>query len=207
MKRNKSEYAIARGPYKEMFPNARMHHMVPTSRHGADSEFNLFPWNEAAHSAWHRLFCIMTVREVWPLLADVHLQLFENSSHHIVRDWCIHPLAHCKASEHIDVHTPQDIEILRACWVTCFGDTSLKNAQRLVRYMMLFMVFGRHADSSAHVYQAVFLVKISHEVDHDAERAWAFRQLFRVVPSRAYPRLLRGTIRNVRKSVASIPIH
>jgi hypothetical protein len=69
------------------------------------------------------------------------------------------------------------------------------------------MVFGRHADSSAHVYQAVFLVKISHEVDHDAERAWAFRQLFRVVPSRAYPRLLRGTIRNVRKSVASIPIH
>lgn len=190
-----------------MFPNARMHHLVPTSRNGADSEFNLFPWNEAAHAAWHRLFCIMTVREVWPLLADVHLQLFENTASHVVRDWCIHPLAHCKASEHIDVHTPQDIEILRACWVMCFGDTSLKNAQRLVRYMMLFMVFGRHADGSAHVYQAVFLVKISHEVGHDTDRAWAFRQLFRVIPSRAYPRLLRGTIRNIRKSVTSIPIH
>jgi hypothetical protein len=207
VRRDKSQYALAREPYKQLHPQAKMHHLVPTSRDGCDSEFNLFPWNEKSHIAWHRLFCIMSVREVWPVLADVHMLVFQSEADKLVREWCLPYRYHGKKAEQRDMCTPQTIGELRDAWVACFGGTDLKSAQRLVRYMMLYMVLGRHADHSVLVYETSALQAILGDVEGSPERFWAFRQCFGRMPRRVGLRPLKKTIRRVRAFARSIPIH
>jgi len=207
VKRDKSQYAIAREPYKLLHPQARMHHMKPSSRQGPDTEHNLFPWNERAHTAWHLLFSVMSVREVWPILSDVHILLSQTDADAMVREWCLPYRYHGKKSEQKDILTPQSTEKLREAWVTCFGGPDLRHAQRLVRYMMLHMVLGRHAGHSASVYENRTLMTALQGIEGESDRAWAFRQCFGRLPQRATMRSLKKIIRRIRTHVRSIPIH
>lgn len=206
MSRDKSRYALAREPYKQLHPQARMHHMHPTSRGGPDREHNLFPWNEKSHGAWHLLFSIMTVREVWPLLSDVHMQIFQTDREKMVREWCLPYRYHGKRSEQRDILTPLSTEKLQEAWFICFGSADLRPAQRLVRYMMLYMVLGRHADHTPAVYETKFLTAALTDLDAEADRAWAFRQCFGRTRSRANLRSVKKVIRSVRARARAIPI-
>lgn len=207
MRRDKSRYALAREPYRLLHPHAKMHHLRPSSRRGEDTEFNLFPWNEKAHAAWHDLFSIMTIREVWPVLADVHLLVSQSTAEGMVREWCTPYRYHGKKSEQKDMATPRSVETLRSAWTTCFGGDDLRSAQRLVRYMMLYMVLGRYADHTSTVYNNSVLLSTLRDVSEDADRAWAFRQCFGRLPGRGSLRSLKKIIRCVRARVRTIPIH
>lgn len=190
-----------------MHPDAKMHHLTPTSRHGEDSEFNLFPWNEKAHAAWHRMFTIMTIREVWHVLADAHMLIFQSGGDSLIREWCLPYRYQAKKAVETDILTPQSITELRECWVTCFGGPDFRKAQRFVRYMMLYMVFGRYADHSSTIYESRMLLAFIKEVATDSDRSWAFRQCFGRMPHRALARTTKKIIRRVRGYARAIPIH
>ena len=206
MRRDKSRYALAREPYKRLHPQAKMHHMHPTSRGGPDTEHNLFPWNERAHAAWHLLFCIMTVREVAPVLPDVHMLIFQTDKEELVREWALPYRYHGKKSEQKDMATPQKTEKLQEAWLACFGSTDLRPALRLVRYMTLYMVLGRHADHTPAVYEDHALTTMLIGVGADSDRAWAFRQCFGRTPTRITLRSVKKIIRRVRTHARAIPI-
>ena len=207
MGRDKTKYALARAPYKLQYPQSVIHHLVPSSRDGQDVEWNLFPWNEKSHVAWHRLFCIMTIREVWPVLFDVHMLIFQSDEDDLVREWCLPFRYHGKKAEQQDMLTPQSVSVLRESWMACFGGADFRSAQRVMRYMMLYMVLGRHADHSAAVYETTVLQGLLRTVENDADRFWAFRQCFGRMPRNVGLRPLKKTIRRVRTFVQSIPIH
>ena len=207
MHRDKSRYALAREPYREYHPHAKMHHMVPTSRRGEDSEHNLFPWSEASHVAWHDLFSIMTLREVWPVLSDVHLLLFQTDEDDMVREWCLPYRYHGRKSDQKDMATVKPVAKLREAWVRCFGSCDYRPAQRLLRYMMLHMVLGRFADHTPLVYENRTLIPLVRAASHDPERAWAFRQCFGRIPNRSTLRSVKKIIRRVRAHARTIPIH
>ncbi len=201
-------YATAREPYKLKYPNARMHHMEPRSRNGPDREFNLFPWNERAHTAYHVLFPHMTIREVWAVIADVHLVVFNSTDTHIVREWCLPFRFHVEPCERRYMASAQSVEDLRAAWATCFWSADLVHAQRLLRYMTLFMVFGRHADDSHEVFNSDSLRAMIQGLYRDEpERAWAFRACFQLMPQTASLRAVKRMIRSIRTRANAFPIH
>jgi hypothetical protein len=206
VKRDKSRYAQAREPYRQLHPQAKMHHMVPSSRRREDSEFNLFPWNEKSHAAWHLLFTIMTTREVWQVLPDVHMLVFQTTEPEMVREWCLPYRYTGKKSEQKDILTPQGTEKLQQAWAVCFGGTDLRAAQRLLRYMMLYMVLGRYADHTPAVYENRVLTGLLQSIEGDLDRAWAFRQCFGRIHNRATVRSVKKIIRSVRARSRTIPI-
>jgi hypothetical protein len=206
LSRDKSRYALAREPYKKLYPQARMHHMRPTSRQGLDVEYNLFPWNERSHAAWHLLFSVMTVREVWPILPDAHMLIFQSESELLIREWCLPYRYEGKRSEQKDMQTPQKITRLQEAWFVCFGSTDLRSALRLVRYMMLYMVFGRHADRSLRVYHDTSLRALLADVNDEPDRSWAFRQCFGRVYGHGSTRSIKKIIRRVRANARLVPI-
>lgn len=199
-------YAMARGLYRLKYPQAKMHHMVPTTRNGPDSEFNLFPWNEKSHAAWHVIFSVMTIREVWNILGDAHLLIFQSDEDEIVREWCLPYQCHIKEDIRNDIMKAKPVALLRDAWFVCFGSADLIHARRLVRYMMLFAVFGRHADKSSDVYDDASLRRMLQDLDGESERLWAFRSCFNLMPSCASLKRVRRIIRRVRSRAATIPI-
>lgn len=199
-------YAMAREPYRQKYPRAKMHHLIPTIRNGPDSEFNLFPWNEKSHAAWHMLFSVMTIREVWPILEDAHMLIFQSDEDEVVRDWCLPHRYHVTRDIQNDIAKAKSVAQLRDAWCVCFGSADLIQAFRLVRYMMLFMVFGRHADDSGEVYVNPQLRCMLRCLDGDAERSWAFRVCFGVMSERAPLRRVKRVIRRVRSFARTIPI-
>jgi len=207
-RRDKSRYAIAREPYEERFPDSRMHHLHPTTRNGEDSEFNLFPWNEKAHTAWHQLFSIMTVREVWSVLSDAHIQIFEASGDFVLREWCLPYRYFVKKEIQRDIQTPHSVRELQEAWLICFGDDDLRSAQRVIRYMMLFMVFGRYADRSDDLYRTTaVLQRLVRDAAEHSDRAWAFRQCFGRMPGRIGPRRIRRMVRRLRQYARGLVTH
>lgn len=200
-------YAVAREPYKQMYPQARMHHLFPRSRNGPDREFNLFPWNEASHDAWHFLFPHMTIREVWPLLPDIHLLVFGPGEDLMMREWCLPLRYHLELSEQRGMVKPRSRAELQVAWTRCFGSSSLIAGQRFLRYMMLFMIFGRHADDSVVVFKSARLRAMLQSLQGEPERQWAFRTCFKCLPHVAQLRLIKRAIRSIRNRVRALPIH
>lgn len=206
MARDKTRYACAREQYKKLYPNANIHHMMPVARGGSDTEFNLFPWNEKSHSAWNRLFCIMTIREVWSALVDAHVLIFQTDQKFLVREWCLPYRYCCKKPEQHAMALPQQVEKLREAWADCFGSADPRSAKYLLRYMMLHMVFGHHVYSSD-VYATQKLCAMLAKVAEDPERAWAFRQCFGHIPHQVNIRSVKKIIRRVLSHAKTIPIH
>lgn len=207
MRRTSSLYSRAREPYKVAHPNARMHHMVPVSRDGADTEYNLFPWNEAAHTAWHRLFGALTVREVFHDVDAIHHTLHSFDGDRIVRTWCLTRYYHGRPSKKQDVLTPQPVIELLRCWRACFGSSDLRSARNVLRYMMLYMIFGRYADHFAAEILPEAVCASLIELRDDPERLWAFHECFETLPDGAFFGDIKERIQEIRRSVAHIPLH
>ena len=202
-----SPYAVAREPYKSVLPAAFMHHMMPRERGGPEVEHNLFPWNIAAHRAWHQLFEVMTVREVWQCLDEVYERLLSASGDTIVRTWCLSEYYHGKPSKKNNVLAPKKVVDLLQSWQTCFGATNLQSARSLLRYMMLFMIFGRYALPMYELPAGDVLERLVASVSDDEDRAWAFRTCFDGEPGEVELEVCDLTIRDVRRIAITIPVH
>jgi len=202
-----SEYALARESYKELFPNVQTHHMVPRSRGGSDTECNLFPWNEGAHSAWHRLFAVMTVQEVWVQLRSIHRCLFETDEGVIVRMWCLSEFYHRRFSKKQDVLTPQSVAELRRCWISCFGGTRFHHAEEFLRLMMLVMAFGRFAFKHLLLSVPSLYQQLLEDIKQSEHRLWAFRECLQLEASHTSTHLIQQRVHRIWAEVILSPTH
>ena len=61
--------------------------MVPTSRNGGGSEFNLFPYDKKAHRDYHFVLSNLKINQVWNLLDEIHRSIFESGEDYIKPWW------------------------------------------------------------------------------------------------------------------------
>lgn len=201
MPKDSSVYSVERAKYKQQFPRSRMHHMHPTSRHGSDSEFNLFPWNEKSHSCWHWLFFDLTLREASQLLREAHTRIWDSSAETLSAEWMQRYLYQFKKAVQKDILHEHRIEHWQQWWLEAFGGDSLESALYIVRSMMLCMVFGHHA-FTREVFDTRRLRELLKEIPADGDRAWAFRMCFGKCPSRRSYGCIKKKIRRIRVKTA-----
>lgn len=158
--------------------------MIPSSRGGATDQYNLFPWRQKPHRIWHdRLFFNLTIVEIWNMLDYVHRKIFESDAEFVVRDW----LVVCQLNKHdlakvakfdkdkrsmMEKRIP--IEKIQHDWEKCFGGYSIEQARMVLKYMMLFMIFGdKMSDPEKHIFDNGHLEKLLRKVPDSGIRRWA----------------------------------
>lgn len=173
MPRNKVRRQLSRQYRKREGKTISLHHIIPKSRHGEDSEFNLYPWHRRMHEAWHFLFCNLTIYEVFALLEDVHRAVFNTDPQTTIAPWWIKG---CKLERGLKAERElfqEDlnhrlarqvlVERFRHEWMLCFGGPSVAAAHRVLANMALFMMFGKEA------------IRIKNfTIDANQHRLWAF---------------------------------
>ena len=133
-------------------------HLIPKSRipksqkSFKNDEFNIFPFEQNRHEAWHSLFWNMTIFEIWESLNQIHNLIFRFRQEKICPVW----LNVCR----VENETVQNIVIfeekktrlltelfqtnyLQKKWLHCFKGKDIKAARNFLKYKMFFMIFGR----------------------------------------------------------------
>ncbi len=187
--------------YRKIFPRSRMHHMHPSSRHGSDQEFNLFPWNERSHSCWHWMFFDLTVREVSELLEEAHTRIWDSSAETLWAEWMQRHLHQFKKAVQRDILHEHRVEEWQQWWLDAFNGDSLESALYTVRSMMLCMVFGHHAFTDD-VFNTRRLKVLLQDIPRDGDRGWAFRTCFGKCPPRRSHGCIKKKIRRIRVHTA-----
>ena len=160
--------------YGKKVRNCNLHHLIPSSRKGQTHEFNLFPWRRKSHSAWHYLFLNMTIWEVWENLHDIHEEIFSTDDERINRIW----LVVCKLRTEAEVRAHMDkvysVENLQEKWIATFGGYDLKQAEQLLKYMMLFIIFGSRMADTEYLFDNGNLTEFFEEYPANEDRLKAF---------------------------------
>ncbi len=139
--------------YRSFFKcNITIDHIIPKSRDGClQDEFNMFPFENSRHGAWHTLFLNMTIFEVWEWLARAHSLIFNSHQLKIYPVWLSvcqletgskRKLAAFKKNKKDLLATLFDTYFLQEKWFHCFGSSNPKVAKAFLKYKMLFMIFG-----------------------------------------------------------------
>jgi hypothetical protein len=160
-RRSSTFYIEEREKYKALFAKVKTHHMHPHERGGDDSEFNLYPWTERSHVAWHALFANLTLREVWPLLPVAWEFLWGSAARTLSMLKC--PFG-------------RDIKRWQDEWRRAFGGPALDDAEDVHYAMMLAMAFGHRAFTSDMQDNTVLRELIADIPKGD--RSWAFETCF-----------------------------
>lgn len=189
---------MERAKYRKQFPNARMHHMHPTSRDGDDQEFNLFPWNEQSHSAWHQLFADLTVQEVWLITERAWLALWDTQARECSATWLSDFTSQFNKGTRAYYARVRRIEWWRERWLRTFGSESLNRTRCHLFSMMLCMAFGHHAFSDE-IFDNDTLDQLLNEIPETGNRAWAFRVCFGKPPSNVSRNCVRKRISKIRE--------
>ncbi len=140
--------------YRRAFRNdaITLDHLIPKSRNGSlRDEFNIFPFEESRHEAWHFIFLNMTIFEVWEWFEQIHSLIFNSRQEKICLVWlsaCCLEKGRCKQITKFEqkkknlLLTLFDVDFLKKKWILCFGNAKLKTARIFLKYRMLFMIFG-----------------------------------------------------------------
>lgn len=174
--RSKTELQRLYGQTK-WFGNFNMHHLVPSTRQGGTNEFNLYPYRIKSHRAYHTLFLNMTIWEVWEALENIYEEIFNTDEERINRFW----LRVCPAKQdglEIQISRVFGIEYLQEKWISAFGGEDIKQAQRLLEYMMLFIIFGSHVVDTNYLFDNGNLTKFFEEYPANEDRLKAFNLCF-----------------------------
>jgi len=172
--------------YKKHFPGLRTHHLIPRSRGGPTCCFNLFPWAEKNHDAWHQLFFNMTTQEVWERLDEIHAAIYSDAER-VVPFW-IEVCTLFKAS-------PQKAKVfeeqkasklsslvnttkLQGLWRVCFKSEKLAEARTQMLYMMMFMLFGSKMADPDSISQTDIQATLSKMSEMKTYRHWAVSVCF-----------------------------
>jgi hypothetical protein len=191
-RRSSPVYKAERKKYKQLFAEVKVHHMHPHERKGDDTEFNLFPWNQISHDAWHTLFSNLTVQEVWSILDNAWEIVWNTNQKGCKPVWRGEYRFFFKnRSEQAEFSRIRTIGVWQELWCNAFGGSSLEQAKYLMRAMMLTMVFGHRAfTSDMEDPRALrFLVSM---IPAGSSRAWAFKVCFgKSLATNAYGALKR----------------
>ena len=154
-----------------------MHHLVPSTRNGETNEFNLFPYRIKSHRAYHALFLNMTIWEVWESLEEIYEEIFNTAEERINRQW----LRVCPIKqEGLEVQTRRvyRVEFLQEKWIAAFGGEDIKQAQRFLGFMMLFIIFGSHMANTDYLFNNGNLTEFFEEYPASEDRLKAFNICF-----------------------------
>lgn len=197
--------------YGKTFPGTNPHHLVPRSRNGSGSHFNLFPYERDAHSAYHELFSNLKIDEVWNNLDKIHQSIF-NSGLKCDYQWWIGSCFLDKGNErerHIFERQKQErivkllpIHQFQKNWIRCFGNDSLEHARVFLKYMMLFMIFGVNMTDTDSLFDNGNLTEFFETLPSQGYRLWAFGICF----GNYYPRVqtIKTKTRKIIKKATGI---
>ncbi len=160
--------------------------MTPSSRGGHSSQYNLFPWRQKPHQAWHFLFFNMTIDEVWEKLDEIHAKIFDPNREVVARSWIhvcsldtkdLEKLYKFQEECRSFMEKKDSIFKLQREWEKCFGGASLERAELVIKYMMLFIIFGEAmADPEEYIFDNGHLEKLLRKIPQDGIRRWALEE-------------------------------
>ncbi len=193
-----------RKKYASRFPDFDLHHMVPRSRNGSGSEFNLFPYNERAHSDYHFLFWNLRIDQIWDMLGEIHESIFESKEDYITQWW----LKYCKLEKGTAKQKNEfekrkqerlkklvSIRPFQINWIEAFGGPDLITANEFLKLMMLFMIFGTKTIDANTLFDSGNLIEFfENSPCTSGDRLWAFEIFFGN----------GGTTQGMRSKIASI---
>ena len=173
--------------YAKEFPARNLHHIIPRSRGGPSSQFNLFPYDKEKHLAYHDVFWNMRVDEVWLDLARIHHLIFDPNLNFIKTDWmavCTLDIGDEKSRrkfynakiERLDKSV--SVELLQEKWINCFGSDSIGTARKRLKEMLLYMVFGMNMLDNNILFHNGHLAEFLEVSPCTDERLWAFQVCF-----------------------------
>jgi len=120
----------------------------------------------------------MTIWEVWEALEEVHEEVFGSDEERINRHW----LSVCRFKKDDGLETQigrnYGIEYLQEKWETAFGGSDLKQARKLLKYMMLFMIFGSQMADTDYLFDNGNLSEFFEKYPADEDRLRAFNICF-----------------------------
>lgn len=176
-----------RKTYAQKFSDRNLHHLIPRSRGGDSTQFNLYPYNKSAHSAYHDIFSNMRIDEIWDGLSDTHHTVFESGCEYIRTPWlkvCLIEVGTEKEKKRFEERRIERLqkvvsaELIQERWLRAFGSDSINTARKKLKEMMLYMVFGMNVLKTDILYNSDNLQKFLERSPCDAERCWAFRVCF-----------------------------
>ena len=164
--------------YGNQFRNCNLHHLIPSSRGGETNEFNLFPWKKRCHKAWHDIFLNMTIWEVNEALEGIYKEIFCVDGERINRRWLT--VCRLKKEKELEVQTERiyRVEYLQEKWIVAFGGSDIKQAQKLLKFMMLFIIFGSHMADTDYLFDNGNLIEFFEEYPANEDRLKAFNICF-----------------------------
>ncbi len=160
------------------FGNFNLHHLTPSSRGGETNEFNLFPYRIKSHRAYHALFLNMTIWEVWEALEGIHEEIFHTDKERINRYWL--SVCRLKKDRGLDIQIDRvyGVGFLQEKWFIAFGGDDIKQAQKLLEHMMLFIIFGSHMADTDYLFDNGNLTEFFEEYPASKDRLKAFNICF-----------------------------
>ena len=173
--------------YGSRFHRANLHHLVPRTRNGRATEYNLFPYSIRKHSAYHDIFFNLRIDEVWNVLNQVHCDIFESGEDYIVPWWIEKCEREAGTSDQVvkfnknkrdKLNTPISVVWLQCKWVKAFGSEDLKTSKEFLRLMMLFMVFGAELLNKNTLFDNGNLADFLESSPCTENRLWAFEKCF-----------------------------
>lgn len=173
--------------YGKVFPGTNPHHLVPGSRNGSGSHFNLFPHKRDAHVAYHYLFWNLKIDDVWNNLAQIHRSIFSSDKKYDCQWWigsCSLDKGEDKERRRFEKQKQERLTKLlpisefQKNWIKSYGNDSLDHARMLLKYMMLFMIFGVNMADSSSLFNNGDLTMFFETVPLRGYRLWAFEICF-----------------------------
>ena len=155
--------------------------MVPRSRGGDSSVFNLFPFNRVAHARWHHLFLNLTLLEVWDLISLIHHSVL---CEEVTNQWWIgfcdiktdseKKRENFKTQLEASVKNKISTKNLRMAWMRVFHSERLEDALKFLKLMMLISIFGTPLYINKYFLKETDLVRFfkEHPLKDNRERAF-----------------------------------
>ena len=175
--RGKAELHRLYGKTKR-FGNFNLHHLIPSSRGGETNEFNLFPYKIKSHRAYHALFLNMTFWEVLEALDRIYEEIFHTDKEGINRNWLSVCLLKKDRGLDVQIDNVYGVEYLQEKWIIAFGGQDVKQAQRLLEHMTLFIIFGSHMADMDYLFDNGNLTEFFEEYPANEDRLKAFNVCF-----------------------------
>ncbi len=177
-----------RKKYGKIFPRTNLHHLIPRSRGGSSSHFNLFPYRRSSHRSYHdKLFWNLRIDEAWRDLDQIHHSIFESGEDYIY-PWWLKSCSLDNGTEKQKVAFEKNkanrltkrvrAKVLQEAWDEAFGGYSLEQARYTLKYMMLFMIFGRNMADTKLLFNNGNLIEFFENYPFDGYRRWAFQVCF-----------------------------
>lgn len=176
MGRGKAELQRLYGQTKR-FGNFNLHHTTPSTRKGETNEFNLYPYRIKSHRAYHALFLNMTIWEVWVALEKIYEEIFCSDKERINRQW-LHVCPPEQEGLERQIRKLYSVEFLQEKWISAFGGHDIRQAQRLLEFMFLFIIFGSHMADTDYLFDNGNLTEFFEEYPANKDRLKAFNICF-----------------------------